>query len=269
MSDPVSSRYPITLAPGIFWVGECEVSPRGDGDWHFGNWVYLVAGETGCAIVEAGITHKIPAVTRQVDELIAREGLPPVRYVFITHPELPHAGGVGHLLERFPEAVVCGDVSDLHLVFPQSADRLRFLDPGDRLDLGGTELLVVEGVMRDLPYTRWAFDTSRRVLFTGDGFSFMHTHPSEHCGLVAEDVPGLDIAGMTESFASAPFWWSHFTDNTAYLERQDRLVLDELKVELIAPTHGLPIRDPQATLPEIRAGMARMYNHMSHTMKEG
>jgi hypothetical protein len=49
-----------------------------------------------------------------------------------------------------------------------------------------------------------------------------------------------------------------------FLERQDRLVLEELEVEIIAPTHGLPIRSPRATLPEIRAGLARMGSHV-HT----
>ena len=40
-----------------------------------------------------------------------------------------------------------------------------------------------------------------------------------------------------------------------YIRRLDELVLRELDVALIAPTHGLPISDPRGTLPRIREGL--------------
>jgi flavorubredoxin len=253
---------PIELAPDLFWLSECvEVEYRGQ-LLHGGISGYLVAGEEHSALVEVGFTH-VPVVLDQVDALIEERDLPAVRYVFVTHSEVPHCGGVGHALARYPDAVAYGGVGDLHLVFPGFADRFRRCEPGESLDLGGTELLVVEGVFRDMPYTRWAFDTRRRVLFPGDGFAFTHEHDARHCGHLAEEVPSLDIPSMMAIFAVAAFHWVEYVDIEPYLVRQDEIVFDELGAELIAPTHGLPIGDPERTLPDVREGLRRVSRSVS------
>ena len=86
---------------------------------------------------------------RCVDALI-QAGAPEPKYLFLSHSEVPHAGGIGRFLSRFPDAIACGDVADLHLVFPEYANRFVQLNPGDTLPLGGTDFVVVEGVFRDL-----------------------------------------------------------------------------------------------------------------------
>jgi flavorubredoxin len=199
----------------------------------------------------------------QISTLLEQRKLPPIKYVFVTHSELPHAGGVGHILTRFPDAILCGEVSDLHLIFPQFADRFLWSDPGDRFDLGGRELVVIESVIRDMPYTRWAFDTKSHTLFAGDGFAFSHHHDAKHCGHLTEDVPGLDIPHHMKSFAIAAFNYMEYIDIEPTLARLDALVFDELKAKLIAPTHGLPIGDPEATLPAIREGFRRASSNVS------
>jgi flavorubredoxin len=248
---------PVELAPDVFWLGECVAVHYKGQILHSGISIYLVAGDEHSAIIDAGITH-IPVVMDQITKVLEERDLPPVRYLFVTHPEVPHSGGIGHLLERFPEAHAYGGVSDLHLVFPQFADRIHTCDPGDTLDLGGTELRVVESVFRDLPYTRWAFDTRRRVLFAGDGCSFSHEHHPRHCGHMTEDVPDLDIPGMMALFAIAAFNWVEYVDIEPYLKRLDDLVFEELDVELICQTHGLPIGDPRRTLPQVNEGLRRV-----------
>jgi len=47
---------------------------------------------------------------------------------------------------------------------------------------------------------------------------------------------------------------TQFVDMKPYLDRLDELVFEELDTQLIAPTHGLPIRDPLMTMKEIRRG---------------
>lgn len=253
----VISQTPRELAPGVFWLGECgEIPFRGE-VLHTGNSVYLVAGQECCAIVEGANSFQAGVVLDQIEGLIAQRGLPEVRYVFVTHSEVPHAGGVGHMLTRFPNAVACGGVGDLPLIFPQFADRIRFSEVGEHFDLGGSELRVVEAVFRDMPYTRWAFDTRRRVLFSGDGFSFSHLHDASQCRALAEEIPGLDIAGMMALFIVAAFHWVEYVDVEPFITRMDELVFEELRAELLAPTHGLPIGDPAATLPAIREGLRR------------
>lgn len=245
---------PRELAPGLFWLGECLPVPFEDRVLHGYNSVFLVAGEDRSVLVEAGLTSDIPSIQRQIRGLL-RRGVPDIEYLFITHNEIPHAGGIGRLHEQFPNAVVCGDVTDLHLVFPELADRVLPLDPGDSLDLGGTRLEVTEAVFRDLVTTRWAFDTRRKALFAGDGFSYSHYHEDGHCGRIAEEAESLDVADQVALFAMAAFYWTQFVSIEPYIDRLDELLFDKFDVQLIAPTHGLPIANPRATLPEIRRGL--------------
>lgn len=252
--ESVANPLPREIAPGVFWLGRCLVVPFEGRVLHGYNSVYLVTGEECSVLVEAGLTSDVPVIRAQIEPLLAR-GVPPVKYIFVTHNEIPHAGGIGGLLEMFPDAVACGDVTDLHAVFPEFVDRIRPMDPGDWLDLGGTRLEVVEAVFRDIASTRWAFDTRRRILFASDGFSYSHYHEDGHCGRLAEEARSLDVADQVALFAMAAFYWTQFVDIEPYIQRLDELLFDELRVQLIAPTHGLPISDPRAMLPEIRRGL--------------
>jgi flavorubredoxin len=249
---------PREIAPGVYWIGRCYEVPFEGRFTHAYNSGYLVIGERSSALVETGIPFDVRVMLDQLDELQQKRPFPDPIHVFVSHSEVAHAGGVGLLLDRFPDATAHGDVSDLHLVFPQFADRMHVADPGERFDLGGTEIQVVEGVFRDLVHTRWFFDTSRRVLFPGDGFAYSHYHDDGACGCFAEEVPEIDLVGNVARFAYAAFHWTKYVDVEPYIERMEQLVFEELGANVIAGTHGLPIGDPAATFPTIREGFRAM-----------
>lgn len=244
---------PREIARGVFWLGGCLVQTYRGRMIHGYNSAYLVSGETASLLVEAGHPKDLPAVEAQLETLV-EAGVPELRYIFTTHQETPHASGIGRWLTRFPALTVCGDVRDFHLVFPQYEDRFRILELGESIDLGGTEFVIVESVIRDYISTLWGFDTRRRVLFPGDGFAYSHYHDPSHCAKVAEEAETLDLPDMTAVFAELALYWTRFSDMEPYIERLDEL-LEERSVELIAPTHGLPITDLEATLPAIRDGL--------------
>jgi flavorubredoxin len=251
-----SQALPREIAPGVFWLGQCyELSHRGR-TLHTYNSVYLVAGTECSALVEAGPPQDLAVLAEQIAQLLDG-GVPPLKYLFVTHTETPHASGLGQWLNRYADTVVCGDISDLHLVFPEFIDRFRALAPGQELDLGGRSLVAIEAVFRDFDRTLWAFDTAERVLFAGDGFAYSHYHEADHCGLMAEEAETLDVPDMMALFSEAAFAWTRYVDIEPFIERLDELVLTTLDVSIIAPTHGLPIGDPEATLPVIRTGLRR------------
>lgn len=245
---------PRELAPGLFWLGACLEQRLGPTVLHACNSAFLVEGDDCSLLVEAGHPQDLAIVEAQLDALLARSG-PPLRYLFATHQETPHSAGVGRILERHPDVVLCGDVHDYHLVFPAYADRFRPLAVGDALDLGGTEFAIVEAVIRDLPTTQWGFDTRRRALFPGDGFAYSHYHEAGHCGRTAEEVPELAVNEMTAVFAELALYWTQFTDMEPYVARLAQMVGPDLGVRLIAPTHGLPIADVPATVPKLLDGL--------------
>jgi glyoxylase-like metal-dependent hydrolase (beta-lactamase superfamily II) len=238
----------------VFWLGDCLEQLHEGRMLHGYNSTYLVCGERSSLLVEAGHPQDLPVVEAQLEGLIAA-GVPPLRHVFTTHQETPHAGGLGRVLERFPEAEAVGDVRDFHLIFPGQAGRFRALAPGEGIDLGGTSFQVVASVIHDLRTTQWGFDTRRRVLFPGDGFAYSHYHHDGHCGRTAEEAPSLDLPDMTALFAEQALYWTRFRDMAPFIERLEDLLWRELEVDLVAPTHGLPITDLHTTLPKILEGL--------------
>lgn len=100
-------------------------------------------GAIGCYLIEAGepsIVDPGPATTfdRLVQELAAH-GVGPsdLRHVFLTHVHLDHAGASGHLVERFPNAIVhVHEDGARHMVDPErlvASTRRTFQDAHDRL----------------------------------------------------------------------------------------------------------------------------------------
>jgi flavorubredoxin len=130
--------------------------------YHGYNAAFLIAGESASCLVETGHPKDFPVIEQHINELFAR-GVPPLKYLFVTHQETPHCGGLGRILKTHPEAMLCGDVSDYHLAFPQYEHRMQWMKEGDEIDLGGRSLMAVEPVIRDLRTTWWGFDTGERV----------------------------------------------------------------------------------------------------------
>ncbi|MBX6427017.1 MAG: MBL fold metallo-hydrolase [Variibacter sp.] len=243
---------PREIAPDVFWLGECLEQRQQNKIYHSYNAAFLVIGEAASLLVETGHPKDFPIIEKQLQELL--RGRAPLKYLFITHQETPHSGGLGRVLRRYPEAILCGDVSDYHLAFPEYEPRMRWMKEGDEIDLGGRTFLLVEPVIRDMRTTWWGFETRDRVLFPGDGFAYSHYHEDGHCGKVAEEAETLDLEDTTAVFADLALFWTKFADMQNYCDRLDELV-KKLDVKTVAPTHGLPITDVAATLPKVKEGL--------------
>lgn len=253
---PACALYtlPRELRPGVFWLGDClEQKARGR-TYHSYNAAFLLVGTESSCLIETGHPKDFPVIDRQMNELLGDGKRPPLRHLFLTHEETPHSGGLGRVLQCYKDVLVHGDVSDYHLAFPQYADRLRSMEEGDEIDLGGRRLRAVEPIIRDLRTTWWGFDTAEKVLFPGDGFAYSHYHQDGHCGQLAEEADSLDLGDVSAVFAEKALFWTKFADMRPYIERLERQ-LETLDVQFIAPTHGLPISDVKRTVPKVMEGL--------------
>jgi glyoxylase-like metal-dependent hydrolase (beta-lactamase superfamily II) len=223
---------------------------------HFYSSIYMVAGEEASLVVDTGAPGDWPTLEPLLDELAPR--LPPVKYLFPTHAEIPHAGNLGRLLEKFPDARACGDMRDYHLFFPRHTERFLQLRPLDELDLGARTIVILDARFRDLPATQWAFDRLSCVLFAGDGFSYVHHHAAGECGKTAEELGDLPFAEFTAAFAETAFFWTNFTDIEPTVARLSALLEEPPRVKTIAPGHGAPISDPLLTAPKLFAGLREL-----------
>jgi flavorubredoxin len=254
---PPPRLLPRPIAEGVTWLGECLVLPYRGVMLHSYHSLYLIAGKSGSLIVDTGHPKDWATVEEQLDELLTG-GAPPVRYLFPTHAEVPHSANLGRLLAKFPDAEVCGDVRDYHLLFPGCESRLRPMAVGDSIDLGETTFVFVEAVVRDLVTSVWGYDTRSRTLFPGDGFGYMHHHEAGQCGKLAEEAPELPVADLTALFTEIGLYWTHFTDIEPVVRDLDELLSSaERPVEFIAPAHSSPISAPAVTGPKVKSGLRR------------
>jgi flavorubredoxin len=245
---------PREIAPGVFWLGGCYGIKLDLGYIHSYLSAFLVAGDDCSILVDTGPTAYFDVLETQLEGLFAK-GVPELRYMFPTHWEPQHSGACALVLEKYPNALLCGDLTDTHLMYPWYTDRTVEVGVWSSLDLGGTEFVVLPAVVRDAISTRWGFDTRSKALFTADGFAYTHYHESGHCGSTSEEAaPTLDIPFMTALFADGSLYWTRFTDIERFITELDEMT-DELGVEVVCPTHGLPITDLKGTSPLIREGL--------------
>ena len=105
------NKLPREIARGVFWIGDCLAQRHKGKIYHGYNAAFLIAGESASCLVETGHPKDFPVIEQHINELFAR-GVPPLKYLFVTHQETPHCGGLGRILKTHPEAMLCGDVSD-------------------------------------------------------------------------------------------------------------------------------------------------------------
>jgi glyoxylase-like metal-dependent hydrolase (beta-lactamase superfamily II) len=148
---------------------------------------FLLQGEK-TALVETGPKSSVEHVLAGLE----RAGIESLDWIVPTHIHLDHAGAAGTLLKHFPEATVAvHSIGAPHLVDPSKLwksasriygdameslwggidpipqDKVRALDDGDKIDLGGRSLQAIETPGH--AYHHHAFlDDATGNLFTGD-----------------------------------------------------------------------------------------------------
>ena len=249
----IGKGLPRELSPGLFWLGDCLVQHSQGKTYHGYNAAFLLVGSDASMLIETGHPKDFPIIEEQLKEIMSGD-VPPLKYLFLTHQETPHSGGLGRVLELYPEVSIHGDMADYHFAFPQHTSRLNAMRVGDSIDLGGREFVAVEPVIRDLRTSLWGFDTKDRVLFPGDGFAYSHYHWDGHCGMTAEEAQSLDLAETCAVFSERALFWTKFADMNIYVDKMEELI-NELDAQIVAPTHGLPVMNIPVTLPKIRQGL--------------
>ena len=119
--------------------------------------------DTGLGLPDRNFVESVSAVIDPQD----------VRWIYLTHPDRDHTGGIFALLEAAPNARLittfggAGIMSTEHLM---PMDRLYFLNPGETLDLGDRTITAFRPPLFDNPVTVGLFDSSTGTLFSSDCF---------------------------------------------------------------------------------------------------
>jgi len=236
---------PREIAPGVFWLGGCSDTGAWRGKWakekarrHVYTNAYLIIGAEKSLMVESGHSAHWSGVERGLDAVLADR---PLDYVFPSHQEIPHCGNLSRLAAKYPEIAVVGDVRDYHLYFPSLRDEsLRPAGPGTTIDLGGTEVEFLPALWHDLPMTQWLWASGPDVLFCVDGLQYSHDHWADDCGLVSTELATVPSGPFIEAPALDTIKWAAYSDMAAISSEFVEL-MNRLRPQLVAPTHGAPI----------------------------
>lgn len=178
-----------------------------------------------------------------------------VRWVFLSHEDADHVGNLPEVLERCHRATVVtswqlGERLATSTVVP--LDRCRWLNDGERTELGGREVVALRPPAYDSPATRGLYDLGSKAYWAADCFGVAVPHPVDEVGQLDRDVWDRG----TLRFGSLLSPWVAQVDPRRWRRSVSRVAALDLRV--LTSAHGPAIRqrdvdhaiDLLAELPE-------------------
>jgi hypothetical protein len=142
-----------------------------------------------------------------------------VRWVWLTHPDRDHTGGIYDMLEAAPNAKIVTTfigVGILGTERPLPLDRVYLLNPGQSLHVGDRQLTGFRPPLFDNPATVGAYDSKTGVCFSSDCFGA----PLASSDLAASEniaaVPADEVSAGQLLWASVDSAWVHKVDQAKF-----------------------------------------------------
>jgi flavorubredoxin len=218
---------------------------------------YVVKGNQKSILLDTGANAVVGETIEALSRVINPQDLD---YIFLTHMDLDHVGGLHEILKLAPKARVVGNVTVMGKGFSlYGIDPTRFaaVFPGQEIDLGGRAIRVEESLLED-GHTSWLFDTATRTFFTSDGFgSLQFGQPLPFADLVQPNAYAQGFA----MWQAMNFHMLPRLDITKFREMID--YMRRLDVQQIASVHGPVVRQDLMQVFDLMEGMpgAEMPEH--------
>jgi flavorubredoxin len=134
-----------------------------------------------------------------------------LKWLWLTHTDFDHIGGLQQLLEEFPQIRVITTflgVGIMSLAAPLPMDRLYLLNPGERLRVGDRTLSAIRPPAFDNPCTTGFYDDKSGAFFSSDCFgALLPAIPQSAADLSEKDLRDGQVFWST---IDAP--WLHKVD---------------------------------------------------------
>jgi glyoxylase-like metal-dependent hydrolase (beta-lactamase superfamily II) len=164
-----------------------------------------------------------------------------IRWIFLTHPDRDHTGGLFALLEAAPHARLITTFIGVGLMStdrPVPLDRVFLLNPGQRLDVGDRTLHAFRPPLFDSPATVGFYDERSRTCFTSDCFGApLPTAALTGC-VDTREVAAADLRAAQLLWAAVDSPWVHNVDTSRYLHTVR--ALQALDADVVLSTHLPP-----------------------------
>jgi hypothetical protein len=142
-----------------------------------------------------------------------------VRWIYLTHPDRDHTGGLFKLLEAAPQARLVTTFIGVGIMStdrPVPLDRVYLLNPGQKLEVGDRTLHAFRPPLFDNPATVGFYDDGSRICFSSDCFGApMATAELAGCMDVRE-VPAHELRAAQLLWAAIDSPWVHNANTDRY-----------------------------------------------------
>lgn len=162
-----------------------------------------------------------------------------VRWIFLSHDDRDHSGNLLPVLEACPNATLLTtwfSIGRMAEEWMTPLQRCRFLNEGDRVDVGDRTLVATRPPLFDNPTTRGLFDDRTGVYWAVDTFASPVPEPMEGVDDLSED----DFAEGQLLGARLVAPWHEWLDEGKFCAQVDRL--ESMPINVVASCHAPAIR---------------------------
>jgi flavorubredoxin len=227
----IPTTSPQRIAPDTWLIP--NLAPAGDGLFLPVNSMVIrgrepVIVDTGAPIHRALWVEKAFSIVEPED----------VRWIFLSHDDGDHTGALFDVLEHCPQATLVTNffsVERLALEKPAlPLERMRWLEPGDRLDVGDRVLQLFRPPIFDGPTTRGLFDPKTAAMWIVDTFACLT--PGTLDAAEMGDEPLAQMSAMNSAVSP----WHAWLDRATYGRHVD--AVEALGARTVASAHGPVLR---------------------------
>jgi flavorubredoxin len=230
MRASVPTTPPFEIAPETFLIP--NLAPGGPGAYVPVNTMVIRGAEP--VIVDTGAPVHRELWLDKVFSVVEPED---VRWIFLSHDDGDHTGGLRDALERCPNATVIGNfflVERLSLEMELPLHRFRALDHGEQLDAGDRTLHLFRPPIFDGPTTRGLYDATTATMWIVDSFAAM---VADEDGLRdVRSTPRELYEDTFRAFNSMVSPWHQWLDPTVYRRHVDEV--EAMGVLTVASAHS-------------------------------
>ena len=172
-----------------------------------------------------------------------------VRWIWLTHPDRDHTGGLFALLDAAPQARVVTTFIGMGIMSTESPlpiDRVYLLNPGQSLDVGDRMLTGFRPPLFDNPATTGILDASSGVCLSSDCFGAPLSTAALASGQDAAAASPEELRAAQLLWATVDSPWVHKVDQVKYAASFQPL--RDFSPSAIFSTHLPPITGANDTM---------------------